>query len=151
VRVAKFVSKLKFVGTANASAGSMRAPSVETSQIVHGSAHHHERGMQAESRLYVRLGFMRSIAIPAAGGIDKRHQPLPRGTVEIAAPGKQDRVPGRRDILLVNTGGPFRRDSRRKAAGVWGKNAAQELQLTGPGARLHISGASASPEVTAPQ
>jgi hypothetical protein len=141
VRVAKFVSKLKFVGTANASAGSMRAPCVETSPIVHGSAHHHESGMQVESRLYERLDFMRSIAMPAAGMIGKRHRPLPRGTVETAAPGKQDRVPGRRGIPLVNTGGLFRRDSRRKAADVRGKIANQ----------LHISGASASPEVTAPQ
>ena len=94
---------------------------------------------------------MRSIAIPAAGRIGKRHQPLPRGAVEIAAPGKQDRVPGRRGILLVNTGELFRGDSRRRAADVRGKIPARELQLTGPGARLHILGMSASPDVTAPQ
>ena len=89
MRVAKFVNKRKFVGTANASAGSMRAPSVETSRIVHGSAHCHESGMQVDFRLYLRWCFMRSIAIPAAGRIGKRHQPLPRGTVEIAAPGSK--------------------------------------------------------------
>ena len=58
--------------------------------------------------------------------IGKRHQPLPRGTVEDRSPGKQDRVPARRGILLVNTGGLFRRDSRRKAADVRGKIAAQD-------------------------
>jgi hypothetical protein len=71
----------------------MRAPSVETSQIVHGSTQYQERGMQVDFRLYVRLCFMRSIAMPAAGMVGKRHQPLPRGTVEIAAPGSKTGSP----------------------------------------------------------
>ena len=71
----------------------MRAPSVETSQIVRGSARHHESGMQVDFRLYVRLCFMRSIAMPAAGMIGKRRQPLTRGTVEIGAPASKTGSP----------------------------------------------------------